>query len=72
MIKGIQPHEFNRYFRISFFKLSIFTECVLAIDTFDLSTNQITIDIGGIPEGVYLMSLSNDEVVHKLKIIRMK
>jgi hypothetical protein len=56
--------------RLSIFDLS--GKCVLVNDHFDLSSSPGTIDIAGIPEGLYLMSLSDGKIVHRLKIIRMK
>ncbi|HOF20428.1 MAG TPA: choice-of-anchor D domain-containing protein [Bacteroidales bacterium] len=56
--------------RLSIFDLS--GKCVLVNDHFNLSSGPVTINIAGIPEGVYLMNLSDGKIVHRLKIIRMK
>jgi len=62
-------------FKGNFARLNIFDisgKCVLVNDHLDLSASPVTIDIAGIPGGVYLMNLSDGKIVHKLKIIRMK
>ncbi|NLA50248.1 MAG: choice-of-anchor D domain-containing protein [Bacteroidales bacterium] len=62
-------------FRGNSIRLSIFDlsgKCVLVNDHFNLSSGPVTINIAGIPEGVYLMNLSDGKIVHRLKIIRMK
>ncbi len=60
----------GNYVRLNIFDLS--GKCVMVNDHFDLSYSPVTIDISGIPDGVYLMSLSDGKISHKLKIIRMK
>ncbi len=57
-------------FRLNIFDLS--GKCVLVRNHFDLSASPVTIDIASIPVGIYLMTLSDGKIAHKLKIIRMK
>jgi hypothetical protein len=41
-------------------------------NSFNLSASTVTVDLSGIPEGVYMLFLNDGKITHKLKIIRIK
>ncbi len=56
--------------RLAIFDLS--GKCVLVDDHFDLSANPVTIDIAGIPEGIYMITLSGNAFSYNKKFIKLK
>lgn len=56
--------------RLNIFDLS--GKCVMVNNSFNLSASTVTVDLSGIPEGVYMLFLNDGKITHKLKIIRKK